>query len=49
MWNIIALEIQKNGYNTTTLQVENKYESLERSYKNMISNNKKTGREHMPC
>lgn len=41
MWNKIALEMQKNGYNTTLLQVENKYKSLERSYKNMKLNNKK--------
>lgn len=49
MWNKIALEMQKNGYNTTLLQVENKYKSLERSYKNMKLNNKKTGRGRMSC
>lgn len=49
MWSKIALEMQKNGYNTTSLQVENKYKSLEQSYKNMKLNNKKTGRGCMSC
>lgn len=28
------------GYNVSNIQVENKFKSLERSYKNMITNNK---------
>lgn len=49
LWTRIASEMQKNGYNTTILQVENKYKSLERSYKNMVLNNKKIGRNRMSC
>lgn len=49
MWDRMSLEMKKNGYNVTALQVENKYKSLERSYKSMISNNKKTGRGCMSC
>jgi len=36
-------------YPVTPLQVENKIKSLERSYKNMISNNKMTGRARKTC
>lgn len=49
MWQKIKENMQKHGYNLTLLQVENKYKSLERSYKNMMSNNKKTGRARMSC
>ncbi|KAM0725435.1 hypothetical protein ACS0PU_008921 [Formica fusca] len=41
--------MQKYGHNVTLLQVENKYKSLERSYKNMITNNNKTGRGRISC
>lgn len=41
--------MQKFGYNLTLLQVENKYKSLERSYKNMVTNNNKTGRARTLC
>lgn len=49
LWNKVTIQMQQNGYNVTPIQVENKYKSLERSYKNMISNNKKTGRSRMSC
>lgn len=39
----------QNGYSVTPLQIENKIKSLERSFKNMISNNKKTGRARKTC
>lgn len=38
-----------NGYSVTLLQIENKVKSLERSFKNMISNNKMTGRARKTC
>lgn len=44
MWEKIRTNMQSKGYNITTIQIENKYKSLERSFKNMIANNKKTGR-----
>lgn len=37
------------GYNVSSTQVENKFKSLERSYKNMKSNNKKIGRSRATC
>ncbi|XP_071581905.1 uncharacterized protein [Temnothorax nylanderi] len=41
--------MDRNGYLVSPLQVENKFKSLTRSYKNMISNNKKTGRGRATC
>lgn len=49
LWEKIRENMQKHGYNITLVQVENKFKSLERSYKNMILNNKKTGRSRMSC
>ncbi|KYN50001.1 hypothetical protein ALC62_00028, partial [Cyphomyrmex costatus] len=49
LWKQIAKEMRQNGYSVTPLQVENKIKSLERSYKNMISNNKMTGRARKTC
>lgn len=37
------------GYSVSSTQVENKFKSLERLYKNMITNNKKTGRGRASC
>jgi len=37
------------GYNVSSIQVENKYKSLERSYKNIITHNKKTERNRLSC
>ncbi|KYN15177.1 hypothetical protein ALC57_12606 [Trachymyrmex cornetzi] len=44
MWERIRKVMHSKGYNTTATQIENKYKSLERSFKNMVTNNKKTGR-----
>ncbi|XP_025161497.1 putative uncharacterized protein DDB_G0293878 [Harpegnathos saltator] len=49
LWQKIAELMQSHGYNTTVSQVENKFKSLERSYKNMITNNKQTGRGRVSC
>ncbi|XP_024893695.1 uncharacterized protein LOC112468644 isoform X2 [Temnothorax curvispinosus] len=49
LWRQIAEDMGRNGYSVSPLQVENKFKSLTRSYKNMISNNKKTGRGRATC
>lgn len=49
LWKQIAEIMGQNGYSVTPLQIENKIKSLERSFKNMISNNKKTGRARKTC
>lgn len=49
LWKQIAQEMGHSNYPVTPLQVENKIKSLERSYKNMISNNKMTGRARKTC
>ncbi|XP_077257658.1 uncharacterized protein LOC143894870 [Temnothorax americanus] len=41
--------MKMQGFDVTPTQVENKMKSLERSYKNMITNNKQTGRGRMTC
>jgi len=37
--------LKEEDYIVTPLQVENKFETLERTYKNMMSNNKKLGED----
>jgi len=49
LWEIMHESMKAKGYNVTTTQLENKLKSLERSYKNMITNNKQTGRGRMTC
>lgn len=49
MWQKISEIMNLKGYNVTTVQAENKYKSLERSYKNTIPHNKQTGRNRMSC
>lgn len=49
LWSNIAEDMGRNGYSVSPLQVENKFKSLTRSYKSMISNNKKTGRGRATC
>lgn len=49
MWVHIANTMTKSGYNVSPLQVENKFKTMERAYKNMVSNNKKTGRGRATC
>jgi len=48
LWEIMSKNMKIKGYNVTTTQLENKLKSLERS-KNMITNNKQTGRGRMTC
>lgn len=49
MWNHIANKMRDSGYNVSSLQVENKFKTMERAYKNMLSNNQKTGRGRATC
>lgn len=49
LWQTISDGMKKLGFQVTTLQVENKWKSLEKTYKNMITNNKQTGRGRMTC
>ncbi|XP_025152482.1 uncharacterized protein LOC105184610 isoform X2 [Harpegnathos saltator] len=49
MWKYIAQEMRQEGYSVSALQVENKFKIMERAYKNVISNNKKTGRARKTC
>lgn len=49
LWQKIAEEMNIQGYNVSNIQTENKFKSLERAYKNMITNNKKTGRSRATC
>ncbi|XP_067212690.1 uncharacterized protein [Linepithema humile] len=42
-------KMKSQGYNVSAIQVENKYKSLERSFKNVITHNKKTGRNKLSC
>lgn len=49
LWKDIAENMKSHGYFVSSLQVENKFKSMERAYKNMISNNNKTGRARKTC
>lgn len=49
LWQKISEEMKMQGYNASNIQAENKFKLLERSYKNMIINNKKTGRNRTSC
>ncbi|KYN22248.1 hypothetical protein ALC57_05359 [Trachymyrmex cornetzi] len=49
MWQKIAEQMKSQGYNVSILQVENKYKSLERAYKNVKNHNNKTGRHRLVC
>lgn len=49
MWKAITTEMNEMGYNVTPVQVENKFKTMERAYKLMIANNKKTGRAKKSC
>lgn len=44
LWKNIAEDMLSHSYLVSPLQIENKFKSMEKSYKNMISNNNKTGR-----
>ncbi|RLU22219.1 hypothetical protein DMN91_006600 [Ooceraea biroi] len=49
LWQKISEEMKINGYNVSCIQVENKFKSLERSFKNIVTHNKKTGRNKISC
>ena len=39
MWKEISKEMMKKNLDVSAIQVENKFKSMERAYKNMLSNN----------
>ena len=43
-WILINTEMMKKGYNPTSKKCSSKWASLERAYKKIKDNNKKTGR-----
>ncbi|KAL6252103.1 hypothetical protein P5V15_015082 [Pogonomyrmex californicus] len=45
----ISEKMKMQGYNVFAIQVENKYKLLERSYKNVITHNKKSRRNRLSC
>ncbi|XP_014475949.1 PREDICTED: uncharacterized protein LOC106745145 [Dinoponera quadriceps] len=45
----ISKNLQENGFNVTPLQVENRFKTLKRAYKNMIISNRRTGRGRYIC
>lgn len=45
----ISKSLQENGFNVSPLQVENRFKTLKRAYKNMIINNRRTGRGRYIC
>lgn len=47
MWEVIAEKMTEHNYKITALQAQNKFKSLMRTYKNVMANNKKTGRDRM--
>lgn len=44
MWEIIKDVMVSHKYNFTAIQIENRWKTLERSFKNHMENKKKTGR-----
>lgn len=49
MWNEIAEKMKKEGYQVEKTQVENRYKTLLRAFKETVSNNMKTGRARKTC
>ncbi|KAK4884873.1 hypothetical protein RN001_001144 [Aquatica leii] len=47
LWLKIALQMNKDGYNLTWEQCDNKFKNLKKAYKKVIDNNSKTGRGRM--
>lgn len=45
----ISKSLQENGFNVSPLQVENRYKTLKRAYKNMILHNRRNGRGKYIC
>ncbi|XP_066587606.1 uncharacterized protein [Prorops nasuta] len=49
LWENISLKMKGYGYDINCIQAKNKYKSSERSYKNAICNNQKSGRGRLTC
>lgn len=47
LWKKISEDMELKGYNINDVQVENKFKSLERQYKNMTFHNRQTGRNKL--
>lgn len=45
----ISKSLQDNGFNVSPLQVENRFKTLKRAYKNMLLSNRRTGRGRYIC
>lgn len=45
----ISKSLQANGFNVSPLQVENRFKTLKRAYKNMLLSNRRTGRGKYIC
>lgn len=45
----IAMNLADNGFNVSPLQVENRYKTLKRAYKNMMIHNRRNGRGKYIC
>ncbi|KYM92309.1 hypothetical protein ALC53_00764 [Atta colombica] len=45
----IAYNLAENGFSVSPLQVENRYKTLKRAYKNMITHNRRSGRGKYIC
>lgn len=45
----ISKSLQENGFNVSPLQVENRFKTLKRAYKNMILHNRRNGRGKYIC
>lgn len=49
LWASIAEATRVLGHFPSSIQVENKFKSLDRGFKNMVANNNKTGRSRKSC
>ncbi|XP_018304175.1 uncharacterized protein [Mycetomoellerius zeteki] len=45
----IANNLMENGFSVSPLQVENRYKTLKRAYKNMVTHNRRSGRGKYIC
>lgn len=45
----ISKSLQEQGYSVSPLQVENRFKTLKRAYKNMLLSNRRTGRGRYIC
>lgn len=49
MWEEIVKKMAEKGHIFTCLQIQNRYKTLDRGYKDKIANNKKSGRGRASC